>query len=174
MAGIVTARSSTSAPVLIAASIIVPQAMVALISPTVGRKAQSWGRRPLLMLAFIALTIRGILFATVNDPSMLVLIQVLDGITAAVFGVMVPLIVADVTFGSGHFNLAQGIVGTATGIGASLSPVLAGYVSDQFGHSVAFMGLAAFAVLGLLVVLAIMPETRPPSPSKPEPALRSA
>ena len=56
--------------------------------------------------------------------------QVFDGITAAVFGVMVPLIVADVAFGSGHFNLAQGVVGTATGIGASLSTVLAGYVSD--------------------------------------------
>ena len=67
--------------------------------------------------------------------------QVFDGITAAVFSVMVPLIVADVAFGSGHFNLAQGIVGTATGIGASLSTVLAGYVSDKFGSSVAFTGL---------------------------------
>ena len=80
--------------------------------------------------------------------------------TAAVFGVMVPLIVADVAFGSGHFNLAQGIVGTATGIGASLSPVVAGYVSDRFGHAVAFTGLASVAVVGLLVVWAIMPETR--------------
>ena len=34
---------------------------------------------------------------------------------------LIPLIVADVAFGSGHFNLALGIVGTATGIGASLS-----------------------------------------------------
>ena len=68
--------------------------------------------------------------------------QVFDGITAAVFSVMIPLIVADVAFGSGHFNLAQGIVGTATGIGASLSTVLAGYVSDKFGSSVAFTGLA--------------------------------
>ena len=56
--------------------------------------------------------------------------QVFDGITAAVLSVMVPLIVADVAYGSGHFNLAQGVVGTATGIGASLSTVLAGYISD--------------------------------------------
>jgi hypothetical protein len=160
MAGVVTARSSTSAPALIAASIIVPQAMVALISPSVGRKAQSWGRRPLLMLAFLALAVRGILFSVTSDPAMLVVIQILDGVTAAVFGVMIPLIVADITFGSGHFNLAQGIIGTATGIGASLSPALAGYASDHFGHSVAFMGLAAAAAVGLALVWAIMPETK--------------
>ena len=87
--------------------------------------------------------------------------QVFDGITAAVFSVMVPLIVADVTFGSGHFNLAQGIVGTATGIGASLSTVLAGYVSDRFGSAAAFGGLAAIAAAGLVMIWLAMPETRP-------------
>ena len=160
MAGVVTARSSQWAPVLIAACIIVPQAIVALMSPSVGRKAQAWGRRPLLLIGFAALAIRGLLFATVRDPYLLVAVQAFDGITAAVFSVMVPLIVADITFGSGHFNLAQGIVGTAVGIGASLSTVLAGYVSDKFGSNIAFMGLAGIAALGLALIWLIMPETR--------------
>ena len=160
MAGVVTTRSSQWAPVLIAACIIVPQAIVALMSPSVGRKAQQWGRRPLLLLGFAALAIRGVLFATVRDPYLLVAVQVFDGITAAVFSVLIPLIVADVAFGSGHFNLAQGIVGTATGIGASLSTVLAGYVSDKFGSSVAFGGLAGIAAVGLAVIWFVMPETR--------------
>jgi MFS family permease len=160
MAGVVTTRSSQWAPVLIAACIIVPQAIVALASPSVGRKAQAWGRRPLLLIAFAALAIRGLLFAFVTDPYLLVAVQVFDGITAAVLSVMIPLIVADVAFGSGHFNLAQGIVGTATGIGASLSTVLAGYVSDRFGSSVAFTGLAAIAALGLVMIWLVMPETR--------------
>ncbi len=160
MAGVVTTRSSQWAPVLIAACIIVPQAIVALMSPSVGRKAQAWGRRPLMLMAFAALAIRGVLFATVKDPYLLVAVQAFDGITAAVFSVMVPLVVADIAYGSGHFNLAQGIVGTATGIGASLSTVLAGYVSDKFGSSVAFTGLAGVAATGLLVILFVMPETR--------------
>jgi MFS family permease len=160
MAGVVTTRSSQWAPVLIAACIVVPQAIVALTSPSVGRKAQLWGRRPLLLLGFAALAIRGVLFATVSDPYLLVAVQVFDGITAAVFSVMVPLIIADVAFGSGHFNLAQGIVGTATGIGASLSTVLAGYVSDRFGSSIAFTGLAAVAATGLVLIWLVMPETR--------------
>ncbi|WP_050405921.1 MFS transporter [Bradyrhizobium embrapense] len=160
MAGVVTTRSSQWAPVLIAACIIVPQAIVALCSPSVGRKAQAWGRRPLLLIAFAALAIRGLLFATVRDPYLLVMVQIFDGITAAIFSVMVPLIVADVAFGSGHFNLAQGIVGTAVGIGASLSTVLAGYVSDKLGSSTAFMGLAGVAALGLFMIWLVMPETR--------------
>jgi MFS family permease len=106
------------------------------------------------------LAIRGLLFATVHDPYLLVMVQVFDGVTAAVFSVMVPLIVADVACGSGHFNLAQGIVGTATGIGASLSTVLAGYISDKFGSSVAFTGLAGVAAVGLTMIWFVMPETR--------------
>lgn len=160
MAGIVTTRSSEWAPVLIAACIIVPQAIVALAAPTVGRLAQQWGRKPFLMLAFAALTMRGLLFAVVNDPYLLVAVQVLDGITAAVFGVMIPLIVSDVAFGSGRFSLSLGIVGTATGIGATLSTVIAGYVSDRFGSGIAFTGLAAIAALGFLTILTVMPETR--------------
>jgi predicted MFS family arabinose efflux permease len=160
MAGVVTTRSSQWAPVLIAACIIVPQCIVAATSPTVGAKAQAWGRRPILLIGFAALTIRGLLFAVVHDPYLLVAVQVFDGITAAVFAVMVPLIVADVAFGTGHFNLAQGIVGTATGIGASLSTVLAGYISDKVGSSAAFFSLACVAALGFVMIALVMPETR--------------
>jgi MFS family permease len=70
------------------------------------------------------------------------------------------LIVADVAFGTGHFNLAQGVVGTATGIGASLSTVLAGYISDKLGSPIAFLTLACIAALGLALIALIMPETR--------------
>src|SRR6202790_2272930 len=135
MAGVVTTRSSQWAPVLIAACIIVPQAIVALMSPSVGRKAQAWGRRTPMLMAFAALVIRGVLLAIGKDHYLFVAVQAFAGITAAVFSVMVPLVVADIAYGSGHFNLAQGIVGTATGIGASLSTVLAGYVSDKIGSS---------------------------------------
>jgi predicted MFS family arabinose efflux permease len=85
----------------------------------------------------------------------------LDGITAAVFSVMVPLVVADLTRNTGHFNLGLGIVGTFVGIGASLSSTFAGYISDRFGSPYAFAGLAAIAAIGLAVLWLFMPETRP-------------
>jgi predicted MFS family arabinose efflux permease len=166
MGSVLTMRSSQWATVLIAACIVVPQLLVAIFSPWVGTRAQIWGRRPLLLIGFAALPIRGILFASVTNPELLVVVQLLDGVTAAVFSVMVPLVIADLTRGTGRFNLGQGIVGTATGIGASLSATLAGYVSDRFGSPAAFAGLAAIAFVGLTVVWLLMPETRPAE--KPE------
>jgi predicted MFS family arabinose efflux permease len=161
MGSVLTTRSSEWATVLIAACIVVPQLIVALISPWVGHNAQVFGRRPFLIVAFGALALRGALFALVTSPYLLVAVQVLDGITAATLGIMVPLMVADITRGTGRFNLAQGIVGTAVGIGASISPTLAGYLSDTFGSSVAFAGLAAISSAGFAGVWALMPETRP-------------
>lgn len=161
MGGILTRRSSDWATVLIAACIVVPQVVVAVFSPEVGRRAQAWGRRPLLLLGLVALTVRGILFAFIVDPYSLVAVQVLDGVTAAVMAVMVPLIIADVTRGTGHFNLAQGIVGSGVGIGASLSTTLAGYVSDHYGGKFAFFALAGVAATSLAMAWTLMPETRP-------------
>jgi MFS family permease len=161
MGSVLTMRSSGEwATILIATCIVVPQLIVALISPWVGHNAQIFGRRPFLIAAFGALALRGMLFALVDNPYLLVAVQVLDGITAASLGIMVPLMVTDITRGTGRLNLAQGIVGTAVGIGASISPTLAGYLSDTFGSSVAFAGLAAIAAVGFAGVWALMPETR--------------
>ena len=159
MASIVTMRSSTWATTLVAACIVVPQLMVAAISPTVGRLAQRFGRRPILLLGFGALPIRGLLFMVVRDPQLLVAVQLLDGICAAVFGVLVPLTIADITRDTGRFNLAQGIVGTGIGIGASLSTTLAGLISDRLGSGVAFLGLACIGATGFVLFWLLMPET---------------
>jgi MFS family permease len=144
-----------------------PQLVVALCSPWAGRQAQRLGRRPILLVGLAALPIRGILFATVTDPYFLVVVQLLDGITATMFSVMVPLTVADLTRGTGRFNLTLGLVGTMMGIGASLSPTLAGYITDSFGSPAAFFSLAAIAFVGLVVVALLMPETRPAEKEAP-------
>jgi MFS family permease len=161
MGSVVTMRSAHWATVIIAACIVVPQLVVAISSPWIGTRAQIWGRRPLLLIGFAALPIRGLLFASVTDPSLLLAAQLLDGVTAAVLSVMVTLVVADLTRGTGHFNLGLGILGTATGIGAALSSTLAGYMSDHFGSPAAFAVLAAIAFVGLTVLWFLMPETRP-------------
>ena len=100
------------------------------------------------------------MFALGSNPYGLVAVQLLDGVAAAALGVMVPLIVADVTRGTGRFNLALGFVGSAVGIGASASTTLAGYLSDHFGSPVAFFGLASIAAAGLALAFATLPETK--------------
>jgi MFS family permease len=140
---------------------VVPQVVVALFAPWVGRLADKWGRRPLLCLCFAALTLRGMLFAAMNDPYVVVAVQALDGVCAAVLGVTLPLVVADIMRGTGRFNLGLGIVGSAVGVGAALSTTFAGLAFDQFGSSTAFLALACVAASGLCVVFFLLPETRP-------------
>jgi MFS family permease len=161
MGSILTMRSSEWASTLIAACIVVPQLIVAGFAPLVGRLGNRWGRRPLLLLCFAALAVRGVLFAFVANPYLVVAVQIFDGVCAVVLGVMLPLIVADITRGTGRFNLGLGIVGSAVGIGAALSTTLAGYTIDHFGSTAAFLGLASIAAGGLGSVWLLLPETRP-------------
>jgi MFS family permease len=160
-ASMMTLRSSKFATVLVATSIVAPQLVVAVLSPWVGRKAELWGRRPLLVLCFAALAVRGLLFAFLVDPYLLMAAQLLDGVSGAALAVLVPLTIADVAGKTGHFNLAQGAVGCAVGVGASISTTLAGYISDRFDSQTAFLTMAGFGLLGLAAVALAMPETRP-------------
>jgi MFS family permease len=160
MAGSLSARTPQWATVILAICILAPQFVVAAIAPWVGRKAQSQGRRPLLVLCFIPLCLRSAVFAASSDPAVIIAAQLLDGFSAAALGVLVPLVIADTTRGTGHFNLAQGVVGAAVGIGASLSTTIAGYVADAFGFGVVFVFLGLVGASGLLLVLMLMPETR--------------
>ncbi|MEX3548532.1 MAG: MFS transporter [Burkholderia sp.] len=158
-AGEVTAGMGDNVQLVIAACIIVPQAIVAMLSPWVGRSAQRWGRRPILLLGFAALPVRALLFAGVGSPYLLVPVQMLDGISAAVFGVMLPLIAADVAGGKGRYNLCIGLFGLAAGIGATLSTTLAGFAADHFGNTMSFFGLAVAGALAVALVAVAMPET---------------
>ena len=159
-AGEVTAHMGDNVELVIAACIIVPQVVVAMMSPWVGRSAQRWGRRPILILGFCALPVRALLFSGVSSAYLLIPVQVLDGLSAAVFGVMLPLIAADVAGGKGRYNLCIGFFGLAAGIGATISTAAAGFAADRFGNTVSFFGLAGIGALAVLLVWVAMPETR--------------
>jgi len=159
-AGEVTAHMGDDVQLVIAACIIVPQVVVALMSPWVGRSAQRWGRRPILILGFCALPIRALLFSGVSSAYLLVPVQILDGLSAAVFGVMLPLIAADVAGGKGRYNLCIGFFGLAAGIGATISTAAAGFAADRFGNAMSFFGLAGVGALAVMLVWIAMPETR--------------
>ncbi len=160
-ASVLTKRASGNANLLIAACIVLPQLVVALVSPALGQLAATRGRRWVLLVGFAMLPLRGVLFALLVDPIFVVLIQVFDGIAAASFGVMVPLVTSDIAGRSGHFNLSLGFIGLAIGIGATISTALAGWVGDRFGDPEAFLGLAAVGLLATLLIGFVMPETRP-------------
>jgi MFS family permease len=157
-----TKEAGDVASLLIAGCIIVPQLVVAAVSPTIGDLAGQRGRRPVLLIGFCTLPIRGILFAAFNDPAALLLIQALDGIAAACIGILVPLVASDIAGRSGRYNLAIGFIGLAIGVGATVSTALAGWIADNAGAPVAYIALALVGLAAVLLAFDAMPETRPP------------
>ncbi|WP_371914557.1 MFS transporter [Pseudomonas sp. NFACC56-3] len=146
----------TSACIVAAQLVMVPMAWL------VGVKADAWGRKPLLLAGFLILPIRGVLYVLSDDPYWLVAVQLLDGIGAGLFGALFPLVVKDLTQGTGRFNVSLGVLSTVFGLGAALSNSLAGFVVQGAGYSAAFLTLAVIAALAFGLLLA-MPETFRPS-----------
>ena len=149
-----------SAPAYISVCIIVAQFVMVPMAILVGRKADKWGRKPLFLVAFAVLPIRGVLYTLVEGPAALIAVQALDGIGAGIYGALFFLVVADLTRGTGRFNVCQGIVATAQGFGAAVSALFAEYVTQWYGYSAAFLTLAAIATIPFLLFLFLMPETR--------------
>jgi MFS family permease len=144
---------------LMSACIVAAQLVMVPVAMLVGAKADVWGRKPLFLVGFLILPIRGALYTLSDNPYWLVGVQTLDGIGAGIFGVLFPLVVADLTRGTGRFNVSQGAITTAIGIGAALSTSFAGIIVVKAGYSSAFLFLAAVATAALAVFWLAMPET---------------
>ncbi|WP_339447007.1 MFS transporter [Pseudomonas sp. EA_5y_Pfl2_R50] len=144
----------TSACIVAAQLVMVPAALL------VGAKADLWGRKPLLLAGFLILPLRGVLYTLSDDPYWLVAVQMLDGVGAGLFGALFPVMVKDLTQGTGHFNISLGALTTVFGLGAALSNGLAGFVVQAAGYNAAFLTLAGIAALALILLALGVPETR--------------
>lgn len=147
------ASLSMSACIIAAQLVMIPVAAVA------GTWAEYWGRKPVFLIGFAALSVRGLLYTVSDDPWFIVAVQLLDGIGAGIFGVLWVTIVADLTKGTGRYNFALGAIATAQGIGAALSNLAAGYLVSVWDYDVAFASLALLAVSALFLFAWTMPET---------------
>jgi MFS family permease len=145
---------------LTAASAIAAQSVMVPVAALAGARADAWGRKPLFLAAFVALALRGTLYTLSDNTAWLIAVQLLDGVGAGLIGALFPVIVADLTRGSGHFAAAQGVVGTVHGVGGVLSMALAGQLVVRFGYDATFLTLAGVAAFGAVLFWLAMPETR--------------
>ncbi len=144
---------------LMSACIVAAQIVMVPMAMLVGAKADSWGRKPLFLLALSVLPLRGALYVLSDNPYWLVGVQLLDGVGAGIFGAIFPVIIADLMRGTGRFNVAQGAVITAQGIGAAASTAFAGLIISKAGYSAAFLALGGVALIGAVLFAFAMPET---------------
>jgi len=147
------------ADLVTAVAIVLPQLIAAGLSPRLGAAAGQHGRRLLLMAGLVPVPLRAVGFALDDGVPAILALQALDGITSAAIGVLMPLIVADITHRGGRFNFALGLTGLAGSVGATLSTAASGSLADHAGLPVAFLALAAAALAAILVVWAFLPET---------------
>ena len=142
------------------ACIIAAQCVMIPVAYLTGRLAGSWGRKPLFLIGFAVLAMRGVLYTLGKSAFYLLAVQSLDGVGAGIFGVLWVIIISDLAQGTGRFNVLQGVIQAALGVGAFLSNVLAGFVVKSFGYNLAFAGLAGVAFAGILFFAFLMPETK--------------
>lgn len=150
----------SQASLSMSACIIVAQVVMIPIAVWAGRLADSWGRKAVLLVGFAVLPLRGVLYTLSDDPYFLVSVQILDGVGAGIFGVLSVVVVADLTSGTGRFNLTQGAISAAVGVGASLSNAMTGFVVQRAGYDAAFLTLAAIAWVALVFFWLAVPETK--------------
>lgn len=117
-----------------------------------GRLADRRGRRQLLIVACIALVARAALTAFIDDPLWLIAAEVLDGLASGIIGVAVPVVVADLTWGSGRTQTAFGTVNGIQGVGGALSAGFGGLVQGFAGWTAAFLVLGAAGLAALAIV----------------------
>lgn len=153
-------ESRGSAAPFMSACIIVTQVVIMCFAPAIGRFANLHGRKPLLMIGFGVLPIRALLYTLTHNTESLIAIQLLDGVANAIFGVVSILVVADRTRATGRFNLVQGSLATAVGLGAALSTTFGGKLIQHFSYRVSFLSLGAIAALAFALLWTSIPETR--------------
>ena len=147
------------ATAMMSACIVAAQLVMLPIALLAGRTADTLGRKPLFLAGFAVLPLRAVLYTLSDNSFWLIGVQVLDGVGAGIFGALTPLVISDIMRGTGRYNLAQGAIATAQGIGASLSGLAAGVIVDHFGYSAAFLAAGAAASVALVVFALRMPET---------------
>jgi MFS family permease len=151
-------RPKAAAPFM-SACIIVTQLVIAVTAAWIGRRAAAKGRKPLLLVGFGVLPIRGVLYTLTHAAGALIAIQTLDGVANAIFGIVSILVVKDRTQGTGRFNIAAGSLATMVGIGAAASTTLGGVLVQHLGYRASFLGLAGIALLAFGLLWIAVPET---------------
>ena len=141
--------------------IIVPQVVVAVLAPWVGFHSEKRGRRPLLLIGFGLEPIRALLLAFTSSYPLLIVGQALSGVTGAMMGVLMTVVVADLTANSGRFNLAMGVLGALSGVAASLSTGVTGYVFQALGPQLGYLPLAVVAAAATVLIWVFLSETKP-------------
>jgi hypothetical protein len=146
---------------------------MALAAPFLIRR---FGLAFVFIIALCALPLRGAIAGSFGNFAAIYPVQFLDGVGAGLIGIATPLAAERILSGTGRFNAGLAAVMTIQGIGASLSNIVAGWLTKEGGYALAYWvhGAAAIAAIGVFWYgrRAIVPER--PKARTPRPAATTA
>ena len=131
--------------------------VAALISYPAGFLSDRLGRRNILVLAFAIFLITYLGFALIQNVAVIGLLFVLYGLYQGIFRSVGKALASDYVpqqlraSGVGWYN-------TIVGLSGLMASLVAGWLWDQLGHAAVFFFGAAFAVVGGIALLVLVPE----------------
>jgi MFS family permease len=143
----------------LAAAFIVSMVAWMLVVWPAGRLADCWGRRPLLIAAWVTMSLRLALIAWARHTGHVVVYQALDGLANGLFAVLAAAWVTDRLGGAPRAGEAQAIVGTSLVFGSALGPAVSAPLVGSLGYRGLFGLLAAVGALATVLVITAVPET---------------
>jgi Na+/melibiose symporter-like transporter len=155
--GFAAVTDGADGPSFVATTVVVAQAVMVIASIVAMRVAEKRGYWPILLMSFAALPLRGLLAYFFVGWWGLIPVQILDGVGAGLQSVAVPGVVARSLNGTGRINLGQGAVLTIQGMGASLSPIVGGWIAQIAGYGPAFLLLGSFGLVSVGLWIAFAP-----------------
>ena len=119
---------------------------MALAAPFLIRR---FGLATVFVIALVALPIRGAVAGSFSSFAAIYPVQILDGVGAGLIGIATPIAAERILSGTGRFNVGLAAVMTVQGIGASLSNVIAGWLTNIGGYGLAYWVHGGVAILAL-------------------------
>jgi len=147
----VVSSSKTDGVSFVAMTVVIAQATMVIASIGAMWMAEARGYRPVLLVSFAALPIRGVIAFYCQSWWGVFPVQILDGFGAGLQSVAVPGMVARSLNGTGRINIGQGAVLTVQGLGASLSPAIGGWIAQELGYGPMFLTLGGFGLVSVLL-----------------------
>ncbi len=123
-----------------------------------GPLSERFGRKPVLLTGLACFTVLSYLCATSVSIEQLIGLRFLQGISAAVEGVLVLSIIRDIFEGREEVR-AMAIYGIATSLTPTAAPIIGGYIYIFFGWRMNFHVLAVIALLTTVLTGLYLPES---------------
>jgi MFS family permease len=141
----------------VAATIVIAQVTMVFASLLAMRFVGQRGYWPVILVSMLVLPIRAVIAPLLITGWGVWPMQILDGITSGLQTVAVPGLVARILNGTGRINAGQGAVLTVQGVGAALSPAIAGWIAQWWGYDTAFWTLGVCGVVSIVVWILVAP-----------------